>query len=244
MDSEPTMVPVPTPRSARSAALLRPGNRPGSRRARSGTKPTTVLLVRHGKTTSTGTVLPGRAPGLNLDDDGKAQAAAVAERIASLVPPPSAVYASPLERTRQTAAPIAKSIGLRVRTASDLIEADMGRWTGERLSKLGRTSEWSTVQRWPAGFRFPAGESFGQMAVRAYGAVLGLVADHPGETVVAVSHADPIKAVVATAAGIPLDLFQRVVISPCSVSAIMFSPSGPLLLCVNSTSSLSELVPS
>jgi broad specificity phosphatase PhoE len=75
-------------------------------------------------------------------------------------------------------------------------------------------------------------------------AVLDLVAQHPGQTVVAVSHADPIKAIVAAAAGIPLDLMQRLVVSPCSITALLFTGSGPLVMCVNSTGTLGELVPS
>jgi probable phosphoglycerate mutase len=198
-------------------------------------------LVRHGRTPTTGALLPGRAAGLHLAEEGRAQAERAAERIAALPRPPVAVYASPLERTRQTAAPIARALGLRVRNEPGLLEADVGQWTGGRLRRLARTRAWSAVQRWPSGFRFPGGESFAEMSVRANEAVLGLVAAHPGQTVVAVSHADPIKAIVASAAGVPLDLFQRLVVSPCSVSAILYDPAGPRVLCVNSTASLSEL---
>ena len=151
----------------------------------------------------------------------------MAERIAALARPPVAVYASPLERTRETAAPIARALGLRVRGEPGLVEADVGDWTGGRLRRLARTRAWSGVQRWPSGFRFPGGESFAEMATRGNAAVLGLVEAHPGETVVAVSHADLIKAVVAAAAGVPLDLFQRLVVSPCSVSALLYRPRGP-----------------
>lgn len=201
-----------------------------------------MLLVRHGATPTTGKILPGRAAGLHLAEKGRAQAEAVAARIAGLTKAPIAVYASPLERTRETAAPIAASLGLRVRTARGLIEADVGDWTEKSLARLYKTKEWPTVQRWPSGFRFPGGESFTEMAERSLTAVLGLVTAHPGETVVAVSHADPIKAIVAGAAGIPLDLMQRLVISPCSVSALLFGGGGPAILCVNSTGSLGELV--
>jgi probable phosphomutase (TIGR03848 family) len=204
--------------------------------------PTLILLVRHGTTPTTGKMLPGRAPGLHLAEKGRAQADAVAGRIAAMGKVPTAIYASPLERTRETAAPIARALGLRVRTAHGLIEADVGDWTEKSLSRLSKTKEWPTVQRWPSGFRFPGGESFGEMSTRSTDAVLDLVADHPGQTVVAVSHADPIKAIVATAAGIPLDLMQRLVISPCSVSALLFTAGGPAILSVNSTGSLSELV--
>jgi probable phosphomutase (TIGR03848 family) len=187
-------------------------------------------------------MLPGRAPGLHLAEKGRTQAAAVAERIAAMGKVPTAVYASPLERTRETAAPIAAALGVRVRPARGLIEADVGEWTEKSLARLSKSKEWPTVQRWPSGFRFPGGESFSEMSTRSVTAVLGLVADHPGETVVAVSHADPIKAIVAVAAGIPLDLMQRLVISPCSVSALLFTGGGPAILSVNSTGSLSELV--
>jgi len=200
-----------------------------------------VLLVRHGATPTTGKILPGRAGGLHLAAKGRAQAEAVAARIGSLDKMPTAIYASPLERTRETAAPIASILGLRIRTARGLIEADVGDWTEKSLARLYKTKEWPTVQRWPSGFRFPGGESFTEMSARSMTAVLGLVADHPGETIVAVSHADPIKAIVAAAAGIPLDLMQRLVISPCSVSALLFTSGGPAILCVNSTGSLGEL---
>jgi len=200
--------------------------------------------VRHGTTPTTGKMLPGRAVGLHLSDKGHAQAAGAAERIAALSTAPTAVYASPLERARETAAPIARALGLRVRTAPGLVEVDVGEWTEKPLARLYRAREWPTVQRWPVGFRFPGGESFAEMSVRAMDAVLALVAEHPGQTIVAVSHADPIKAIVAAAAGVPLDLMQRLVISPCSISAILFTAGGPVLLCVNSTGTLDELVPS
>jgi probable phosphomutase (TIGR03848 family) len=216
--------------------------RTASRRVAKAPAPTLVLLVRHGTTPTTGKKLPGRAAGLHLSPKGVAQADAVAARIATLAKAPSAVYASPLERTRETAAPIAAALGLRVRTVRDLIEVDVGAWTEHSLRRLNKTKEWAGVHRWPGGFRFPGGESFAEMSVRSMDAVLGLVAQHAGETIVAVSHADPIKAVVAGSAGIPLDLMQRLVISPCSVSALLFTQGGPAVLCVNSMGSLGELV--
>jgi probable phosphomutase (TIGR03848 family) len=203
-----------------------------------------VLLVRHGKTPTTGKKLPGQAAGLHLSEQGREQAEVAAQRIAALSKAPSAVYASPLERTRETAAPIARALGVRVRNAPGLVEVDVGDWTEEPLARLARNRQWSGVHRWPSGFRFPGGESFAEMSVRAMQAVLELVAAHPGESIVAVSHADPIKAIVAAAAGVPLDLMQRLVVSPCSVSAVLFGSGGPLVLTVNSTGALDELVPS
>src|SRR3954469_2191599 len=205
--------------------------------------PTLVLLVRHGTTATTGKLLPGRAPGLHLADTGKQQAEAVAERIAAL-PKVAAVYSSPLERTKETAAPIAKKLGHKVVTERGLVECDFGEWTGSELKTLMKLPEWGAVQRYPSGFRFPGGESFPEMQGRIVGAVAKIRERHPGETVVAVSHADPIKAAVADAVGTPLDLFQRIVVSPCSVSAIAYSAFGPMMLAVNSTGDLKELRPS
>jgi probable phosphomutase (TIGR03848 family) len=204
-----------------------------------------VLLVRHGKTPTTGQVLPGRAPGLHLSEEGLAQAEAVAERIAAPVAsgqrPPVAVYASPLERTTETARPIARQLGLRVRTERGLIECDFGEWTGAKLASLAKKPEWAQVQRCPSGFRFPGGESFLEMQARMSSAIARLIRLHRGETVVAVSHADPIKAALSSAAGTHLDLFQRLTVSPCSVSALAYTGAGPCVLTVNSTASLSEL---
>ena len=202
-------------------------------RARVQPAPTTVLLVRHGTTPTTGARLPGRAPGLHLSAAGREQADRIAAGIAKLDDRPVAVYASPLERAKETAAPIARALGLRVRTEHGLLEADIGEWTGLTLRRATRKPEWATVQRWPGGWRFPGGESFAEMAARATDAVLRLAEEHRGATLVAVSHADTIRAVVATAAGVPLDLLQRSVISTCSVSAIRYHPGGPQVLCVN-----------
>lgn len=202
--------------------------------------PAVALLVRHGATATTGKVLPGRAAGLHLSDHGRAQAEATAARIAAMARPPVAVYASPLERAVETARPIAAKLGLRVRTERGLVECDFGTWTGARLSVLRRRKEWRTVQHLPSAFRFPDGESFAEMQARMTDALDRLSAAHPGQSFVAVSHADPIKAAIAATAGVPLDLFQRLVVSPCSVSVLSRGESGMHVLSVNTTS-LGEL---
>ncbi|MFM7391736.1 MAG: MSMEG_4193 family putative phosphomutase [Actinomycetota bacterium] len=208
------------------------------------TKPTLVLLVRHGTTPTTGKVLPGRARGLHLAASGKAQAQRVAERIAELGSI-AAIYSSPLERARETAAPIARATRKAVRVERGLIECDFGAWTGQSLRRLMKKPEWSTVQRAPSMFRFPQGESFVEMQNRMVGALDRIRRRHSGKTVVCVSHADTIKAAVAHATGTPLDLFQRIVISTCSVTAILYTDSAPIVLTVNSTgASLRELRPS
>ena len=205
---------------------------------------TLILLVRHGQTPTTGKILPGRAAGLHLADAGVQQAHRVAERIAEL-PRIDAIYASPLERARETAAPIAKALKQRVKIDKGLLECDFGDWTGAELGKLMKKPEWSTVQKAPSSFRFPNGESFTEMQTRMVTALDRIRAAHPGGTVVCVSHADPIKAAVAHAMGTHLDLFQRIVIGTCSVSAVAYSAHGPIVLTVNSTGgSLADLRPS
>lgn len=196
---------------------------------------TLVLLVRHGETPTTGMVLPGRARGLHLSERGRAQADRVAERLAGLSV--SALYSSPLERARETAEPTAAGTGLAVQREPGLLECDFGDWTGSKIADLNVLAEWQTVQHSPSTFRFPNGESFTEMQDRIVGSLAALPAAHPGGVVVCFSHADPIKAAVAHALGTPLDLFQRIVISPGSVSAVSFvEGQAPAVLTVNSTS--------
>ena len=203
---------------------------------------TTVLLVRHGSTNTTGKVLPGRAPGLHLSDRGRAQAERAAASIAQLATTPVALYVSPLERTRETAAPLARALDLKAQVNRGLLECDFGEWTGKSLATLRRGRDWRSVQHAPSTFRFPGGESFAEMQRRIWTTLETLVARHRGRTVICVSHADPIKAAVTYAQGVPLDLFQRTVISPGSVSALAFSDVVPMVLCVNHTGQLAEVV--
>jgi probable phosphomutase (TIGR03848 family) len=207
-------------------------------------KPTTIFLVRHGQTTSTGIVLPGRAPGLHLSPKGREQAESVAERFAAMKKPPTVLYASPLERAQETAAPIAKALKLRTLKNSGVIECDFGQWTGKKLALLSKKPEWRTVQNAPSTFRFPQGESFIEMQTRIWDALNKLHEKHPGQSIIVVSHADPIKAAVAMAQGIPLDMFQRTVISTCSVSVLLLGGHAPLALSINNTSDFTELIPS
>lgn len=206
-------------------------------------RPTLILFVRHGQTPTTGKELPGRAPGLHLSDAGKAQAQAAADAIGAMKQI-DAIYSSPLERAKETAAPIAAARGLKVHTDRGLLELDIGEWTGEELKKVARKPEWQSVQRYPSGFRFPGGESFNELQTRIVGATARLVAAHPGGTVVAVSHADPIKAAVVHATGAHLDMFQRVSISPASITAIAYGQLAPMVLAVNWVPSLMAAKPS
>lgn len=205
-------------------------------------KSTTIILVRHGATPSTGIILPGRAKGLHLSDLGRAQAEAAALRVRELKTKPAAIYVSPLERTRETAAPIAKVLGLKPQVSRGLLECDFGSWTGVKLERLRKLPEWNQVQQSPSTFRFPRGESFLEMQVRMQQTLNEIAAAHPGKTVVCVSHADPIKAVLASFLGTPLDLFQRITVSPCSQSVVVVGGGTPHVLSVNATTSLTELV--
>jgi probable phosphoglycerate mutase len=202
---------------------------------------TKLILARHAVTEQTGPMLSGRTPGIDLSDEGRRQAAALGERLASL--PIAAVYASPIERTTQTAQAVAVHHGLPVLPLPGVIEADYGEWTGGKIAELAKTDLWRTVQRAPSRARFPSGESLSEMQARMVAAIETVVAEHSGEIVVVVSHADPIKAAVAHFTGLHLDLFQRIVVSPASVTVLELSAAGTAMLKCNDTGSLSELEP-
>jgi probable phosphomutase (TIGR03848 family) len=200
--------------------------------------PTVLLLVRHGLTPTTGRDLPAAGDGPGLSEEGRKQAEEAAQCISewrSGLPPLKAIYNSPLTRTRETAAILAKALDLTPAERSDLIDCNAGEWAGAPLKDLVKKPEWSTVVHYPSGFRFPGGESIRQMHDRIVAGTRDLVSMHRGESLVVVSHADPIKAVVAEALGLHLDMFQRVLISPASVSAISYSDQGPSVLLVNWT---------
>lgn len=212
----------------------------------------TVLLLRHGLTAMTGPVLAGRTPGVHLDERGVAQAAAVAERLAVL--PLATVVTSPLERCVETAQAVVRAQRAAGRTVSRrserrLLECDYGDWTGRAITSLAKDPLWPVVQAHPSGVRFPGGESMAAMAERAVRAVRGINAElaaSAGEDAlwVACSHGDVIKAILADALGLHLDLFQRLVVDPCSVSAIRYTATRPFVLSANDTSGeLSRFLP-
>jgi probable phosphoglycerate mutase len=200
-----------------------------------------LVLARHAVTAQTGPLLSGRLPGIDLSDEGRRQADALADRLSAL--PVAAVYASPIERTTQTAQAVAARHQVDVRALDGVLEADYGEWTGQKLAELAKTDLWKVVQRAPSRARFPGGESLAAMQARMVAALDAVVAAHPGELVVVVSHADPIKAAVAHYTGVHLDLFQRIMISPASVTTFVFSEHGVALLKCNDTGTLDELRP-
>jgi probable phosphomutase (TIGR03848 family) len=205
---------------------------------------TLVLFVRHGRTPTTGKVLPGRAKGLHLSDQGRSQAEGVATRITSSIASIDAIYTSPLERCKETAAPLARKTGLRAVAHKGLLECDFGDWTGSELKKLYKLPEWKVVQHAPSQFRFPGGESMLEMQARVNSAITAICAEHPGQTVVLFSHADPIKTALIAAMGTPMDMFQRISVSPCSVSAVLYGSTSPTVLAVNTVEELGSLQPS
>ncbi len=195
---------------------------------------TTLVLVRHATTASTGKRLGGWTPGVHLDDRGRDQAEAAARRLAEV--PIAAVYASPLERTQETARILARPHGLRVRTRRGIGEVDFGQWTDRPLGQLRRRKAWEVVQHTPSRVTFPGGESIRAAQARAVDTLEGLTAQHRDEAVIVVSHADIIKAAVAHFLAMPLDAFQRLAVSPASVSVIHL-PDGaaPVLSRFNDT---------
>jgi probable phosphomutase (TIGR03848 family) len=197
----------------------------------------TVILVRHGRTSANATgVLAGRSRGVRLDDTGHQQAGAVAERLA--VVPLRRIVTSPLERTRQTAAALADHHDVPVESDRSLTEADYGEWTGAKLKELVKDKLWRQILQQPSTVTFPGGESMAQMSARVCTGVRRLdaavEAQHGSSAVwAAVSHGDLIKAVLADALGLHLDLFQRISVDPASVSIVRYTAERPLVLGIN-----------
>ena len=203
--------------------------------------PTRLVLVRHAVTAHTGPLLSGRMPGIDLSDKGVGQAEATAQRLAKL--PIAAIYASPIERTTQTAQRIAAHHQLEVQPLEGVIEADYGDWTGGKIADLAKTDEWKVVQVAPSRARFPNGESLYDMQTRMVKTLDAVVAQHSHETIVVVSHADPIKSAIAHYTGLHLDQFQRLNVSPASVTVFDFHAYGVMMVKCNDTGGLDDLLP-
>lgn len=200
---------------------------------------TTVLLLRHGRSTAnSGGVLAGWSPGVDLDDTGRAQSDALAERLSDLKL--SALVCSPLPRCRQTIAPLAKRLGVKVAIDRRMGECHYGDWTGQPIKDLVKQPLWRAIQAHPSSVTFPGpdGESMLAMQARMVAAVRDwdakVAAEHgPGAVWLACSHGDPIKALVADALGLHLDLFQRIVVDPGSITAIRYTELRPFVVRVN-----------
>jgi probable phosphomutase (TIGR03848 family) len=200
---------------------------------------TQLLLIRHAVNDWVGTNrLAGWTPGVYLNDQGRCEAEALAQRLADAEL--KAVYSSPLERTLETAEIIARPHNLPVRIREDIGEARYGAWTGEKLEDLVKTELWPVVQFYPSGARFPEGEALREMQARAVAEIDAIRTAHLEGIVAVVSHSDVIKAIIAHYVGLHFDLFQRLVVSPASLSVLAFSKMGPRLVRLNDTSHIPD----
>jgi probable phosphoglycerate mutase len=197
---------------------------------------TTVLLVRHGATDWIGRAVAGHTPDIHLNDEGCRQADQVCTRLAAL--PIRAVYTSPLERARETAAPLAAALGIPLTTCDEAIEIGFGIWTGVAFSALQADDRWRRFNLWRSFTRAPSGELMLDVQLRIVRAIERIRENHPGEAIALFSHGDVIRAAVTYFAGIPLDLFQRIEIQPASVSTLRFYDDSVVILGVNDTGTL------
>jgi probable phosphoglycerate mutase len=202
---------------------------------------TALVLIRHALCDSVGRSIAGRGWGIHLNASGRGQAEALATRLAGL--PISAIYSSPLERAQETAEPVARRLGLEVETDPGLNEVDFGDWTGRTLAELDGTPGWLAFNRERSTTRIPGGELIGEVLARALEACHRISRRHqnPGAVLALVSHGDVLRALIAHFTGIPLDLMQRIEISPASVSVLSIGPA-PRLLLLNSTEAWPEEV--
>jgi probable phosphomutase (TIGR03848 family) len=201
-----------------------------------------LLLVRHAVTSITGSRLYGRAGGISLSEEGRAQAAALADRLREV--PLDALYASPLDRCLETAKEISRACGLRLERLEGFLEIDYGEWTGRPFTSLRRTKLWRELHgATPSRPRFPSGETLLEAQRRTVDATLRLAGRHAKDTVVVVTHGDVVALVLAHFAGIHIDLFQRLEISPASITAIQLGGGMPKIRRVNDTGSLVDFVP-
>lgn len=179
---------------------------------------TRFLLIRHATTNAVGKKLSGRTAGVHLNAEGQTQAIKLAEQLAGM--PINAVYSSPLERAVETAEPIAKMHHLETIICNDFLEIDFGEWTNASFETLQNEHQFHLFNSFRSITRIPGGEMMLEAQTRMIAGLQRLCTQHPNETVAVVSHSDLIKAAIAYYAGIPLDLFQRIEISPASVSIV------------------------
>ena len=192
---------------------------------------TTFALIRHASHALLGHTIVGRLPGVQLSARGLREAEALASRLEGW--PIQALYSSPLERARATAAAIADRLRLEVQAADELNEIDYGAWTNRTLADLREGPEWRRFNLVRSGSRIPGGESMVEVQDRMLQLIERLCCAHPEQTVALVGHGDVIKAALAYYLGVPLDLFGRIELSPASLSVIGVEPHGPQVLLIN-----------
>ena len=192
---------------------------------------TTFALIRHASHALLGHTIVGRLPGVQLSARGLREAEALASRLEGW--PIQALYSSPLERARATAAAIADRLRLEVQAADELNEIDYGPWTNRTLADLREIPEWRRFNLFRSGSRIPGGESMVEVQDRMLQLIERLRCVHPEQTLALVGHGDVIKAALAYYLGVPLDLFGRIELSPASLSVIRVEPHGPQVLLIN-----------
>jgi probable phosphomutase (TIGR03848 family) len=195
---------------------------------------TLLLLIRHGENEYVKTgKMAGRLPGVHLNEKGQKQAQALGEALREV--PIKALYASPLERAMETAAPIAESHKLVIQQEPELMDTLVGKWQGKSLAVLRLTKAWKVVQSAPSRFRFPEGETFLECQMRIVNVLERIIQKHnkPQDIVAVVYHADPIKLSVAHFMGMPLDHFQRLGCDTGSLTAVHTSETGAMLIKLN-----------
>jgi probable phosphomutase (TIGR03848 family) len=202
---------------------------------------TTVLLIRHAVNDYVKTgKLAGWLPEVHLNDEGRAQADALGKRLADA--PVKHLYASPLERTMETAEAIRRHHpGLEIEASNAIGEVRYGDWEGMELTALRKRKMWEVVQEYPSRAVFPNGEAMRDVQARAVDEIERLVVRHPQQMVVVVSHADVIKMALAHYLGMHLDNFQRIVVSPASISTLMLGHSRPYVAAVNDVAHVMQL---
>jgi len=207
-----------------------------------------LVLIRHAHSEANAAgILSGRLPNVHLSEKGLEQSEDLAMRLGNF--PVSTLRISPMERCFETISPWLNSIVLRNNPKfepiidPELTEVDYGTWSGKKLAVLSRNKLWRTVQEAPSRMYFPSGEGIAQMQSRAMTSVHQAVSNRAKGSAVIVSHGDVIKSIVASALGMHLDEFQRIVIDPASISILDFSATKPRALLLNdSRSKVTELL--
>ncbi len=197
---------------------------------------TTFLLIRHALHGFVGKGLAGRLPAVHLTDEGRVQARELAETVLSL--PVDAIYASPLERTMETAEPIGAALGLPIRPAPEALEFDFGDWQGRSFEDLGKEERWRRFNVFRSGTRAPGGETMQDVQVRVVAWMLRLREQHPDQCIAIVSHADTIRAALLHFLGMPLDHFLRIEIKPASITVLSVDDDQPTLWCFSHSGGL------
>ncbi|HEY9508445.1 MAG TPA: histidine phosphatase family protein [Verrucomicrobiae bacterium] len=180
---------------------------------------TTFYLIRHGSNDFAGKTLVGRTPGIHLNDAGRAEVDRLADELAR--EPIQHLFSSPMERCRETAAPIAKRLNLEMQILDGLVEVEFGDWTGQEIAEMNSDELWQKWNTFRSGGRIPNGESIWEVQTRMIAVIEKLRRDFPNQTLALFSHGDPLRAAITYYLGMPIDFIHRLELSPASVSVLM-----------------------